>query len=82
MLNADVTVDVDATISGGGQFPDPTVGIAGTLAIDTGGNLNPGHSPGILNVGGLALASGANFHVQIFGPDPGTGYDQVLLPTP
>jgi hypothetical protein len=44
----------------------------------TGGTLLPGASPGILHIqGNLTMSTGAVFQVELNGPVPGTGYDQL-----
>src|SRR5262249_22030960 len=67
-----VTVNAGAALGGTGAVPGP-------VTIATAGTLSPGHSPGILNTGSLALTTGAVFNVEIGGNTPGNGpgfYDQ------
>ncbi|OJW75877.1 autotransporter domain-containing protein [Thiobacillus sp. 65-1402] len=58
-----------------------TLGGSGTLGdvtVKSGGTLSPGNSPGILSVNGdLTLNAGSTTVMEIDGPTPGTGYDQI-----
>ena len=64
-----VSVLSGATLGGSG-----TVGAVST----TGGTVNPGDNPGILNVqGNVTLDPSATFGVALNGPAPSTGYDQL-----
>lgn len=52
--------------------------ITGTLsAVAPGATIAPGFSPGIINSGDLSLVSGSNVNIEINGPAPGTGHDQL-----
>jgi autotransporter-associated beta strand protein len=57
-----------ATLGGTGTF-------AGAIAVASGGHLAPGTSPGTLNSGSIALASGAIFDVELNGASAGQ-FDQ------
>ncbi len=64
-----VSVLSGATLGGSG-----TVGAVST----TGGTVNPGNNPGMLNVqGNVTLDPSATFGVALDGPAPSTGYDQL-----
>ena len=56
-----------------------TLGGTGTVAqiASTTGNISPGASPGILNSSNVTLRSTSFFTVELNGPDPGAGYDQL-----
>ncbi len=54
-----VTVASGATLGG--------TGTTGTITTESGGNVAPGNSPGILNSGNVTLVSGSNFNVEIDG---------------
>ncbi|MGB5052107.1 MAG: FG-GAP-like repeat-containing protein, partial [Caldilineaceae bacterium] len=48
-----------------------------TLTSNNGGTVRPGSSPGIINSGDAAFASGSTFAVEINNDTPGTGHDQL-----
>ena len=62
------TVASGATLGGSGTV--------GALTISTGGSINPGNSPGILNVNGAYNQAGTLI-AEITGTTPGTGHDQI-----
>ncbi|MBI1840884.1 MAG: autotransporter-associated beta strand repeat-containing protein [Verrucomicrobia bacterium] len=62
-----VTVNGTATLKGSG--------VIGDLFVF--GNLRPGESPGILTCSNVAFASQGDFFVELNGPAPGAGYDQL-----
>jgi autotransporter-associated beta strand protein len=63
------TVQTGATLSGSGTV--------GSLTLDSGAFLNPGNSPGILNVDGDYNQAGT-LNIEVTGTTPGLGgYDQV-----
>jgi autotransporter-associated beta strand protein len=62
------TVQTGATLSGSGTV--------GSLTVDSGGSVNPGNSPGILNVDGDYSQAGA-LTIEINGLAAGTQHDQV-----
>ncbi|MBI2215870.1 MAG: tandem-95 repeat protein [Candidatus Rokubacteria bacterium] len=70
-------------IAGGGTFALSGVSFfgAGTIAANVVSNssqLNPGLSPGILNiVGSYAQDAASALNIEIAGPSPGAGHDQV-----
>lgn len=63
-----------------------SVGAAGTLS-GTGvvgdllsvGAIRPGSSPGRITCSNLVLHTSADLHLELNGPTPGTGYDQLLV---
>jgi len=66
--------DGSFTVNGG------TLSGTGTVSSVTmnGGTLLPGASPGILHVqGGLTMSTGSVLRVELNGPVPGSGYDQL-----
>ncbi|MFI5460266.1 MAG: beta strand repeat-containing protein [Isosphaerales bacterium] len=64
-----VSVETGSTLGGTG-----TVGAVAT----TGGTVSPGDGTGILNVdGNVTLDPSSTFTVELNGPAPGTGYDQL-----
>ena len=66
--NSDVTVNGSATLTGDGVVSD----------LDVFGNLRPGSSPAILTTSNFVFHSSASdFFVELNGPAPGTGYDQI-----
>ena len=67
--NTAVTVQTGATLSGFGS-------IAGNVTILTGGNLNPGSSPGTLTTGTMVLNAGSNLNFEL--GTPGVIGQQVL----
>jgi autotransporter-associated beta strand protein len=62
-----VTVDAGATLGGSG-----TVG-----TITASGSISPGSSPGILTSSNVTFTSSGQLTVELTGPTPGTGYDQL-----
>jgi autotransporter-associated beta strand protein len=92
-LTANNTYTGATTISAGtlfvnGSQPSSSVSLAGgTLGgtgtvgpiTATGGILNPGTSPGILNSGNVTLNSSTTFGVDLEGTIAGTGYDQLKV---
>ena len=71
-LTANVNVASGATLGGHGA-------IGGNVAVATGATLSPGNSIGTLTLGSLALASGANWRVELRdgGNTPGVHNDFV-----
>ena len=68
-----VTVNSGGTLGGTGT-------ISGTVMVNSGGNLSPGNSPGILTTtGSVTLAATSNFRVDINGAAVGTQYDQLIV---
>src|SRR5262249_31096428 len=65
-----VTVDAGATLGG--------TGTTGPVTLGAGAAINPGGTdPGIQKVQDLAFSVGSSYVVQLNGPDPGSGYDQL-----
>ena len=62
-----VTVNGTALLGGSG--------VVGNLQVF--GSVTPGASPGILTSSNVNFASQADYFVELAGPDPGTGYDQL-----
>ena len=60
-------MDASATLGGSGTV--------GTIAAD--GIISPGSSPGILNSSDVTFSSTGTFTVELTGPNPGSGYDQL-----
>jgi autotransporter-associated beta strand protein len=55
-----------------------TLGGTGTVSqVVVYGKVSPGHSPGILTTSNLLLGSSSTYAVEINGPAPGNGYDQI-----
>jgi autotransporter-associated beta strand protein len=55
-----------------------TLGGSGTVGtIAASGTISPGNSPGILNCSNVTFSSTGNYTVELDGPNPGTGYDQL-----
>jgi hypothetical protein len=71
-----VTVNDSGTVIGG-TLLGGTGTISGSVTVDSGANLSPGTSPGILNTGSVTLNSGSNLLIDINGPTVGTQYDQL-----
>ena len=72
--NSTVTVNTGGTLAGNGT-------LGGIVNVMSGGILSPGNSPGLQNMGTLALNNGGNLNWQIFdatGP-AGTGFDSINL---
>ena len=62
-----VTVNGTATLMGSG-----TVG-----RLQVFGNVAPGTSPGTLTTSNVTFTAGGDYFVELNGPNPGTGYDQL-----
>ncbi|WP_260294430.1 autotransporter domain-containing protein [Sedimenticola hydrogenitrophicus] len=69
IANSTITMNTGGTLGGSGTLGDVTVNTGGTLA--------PGNSPGILAVNSLTLNAGSVTQMEIDGPTPGTGHDQI-----
>ena len=52
-------------------------GATGAVTVNSGGNLAPGSSLGILHTGNLALSTGSTFTAELNGTSAGAGYDQL-----
>ena len=66
-----VTVGTGATLAGDGTV--------GTLAVNSGGTLSPGLSPGTLRAGATTLAAGGNYNLQIADAAGSAGFGWDLL---
>lgn len=53
--------------------------ITGNLNSLNGGTVQPGASPGTMNVGGLDLDAGSTLEIEINGTTPGSQYDQIVV---
>jgi fibronectin-binding autotransporter adhesin len=82
------TLISDGTLLVNGSQPSSRVVVNnnGTLGgdgvvgnISSTGTVAPGSSPAILTSSNIALTASANFVVELNGPDPGTGYDQLVV---
>jgi hypothetical protein len=71
-----------------GTYPNSDVALNGGKLMGTGsfrslngfGEVAPGHSPGILSLGGNAtLFGGSTITVELNGTTPGAGYDQLIV---
>ncbi len=70
-----VTVRSGATLKGDGAS-------RGTIAVQNGGTVAPGASPGGISSSGLSLAAGATFAAEIDGPIVLTQYDTIAVRGP
>jgi autotransporter-associated beta strand protein len=69
-ITGPVTVEAGATLGG--------TGTTGPVTLGAGAAINPGGTdPGIQKVQDLAFSVGSSYVVQLNGPDPGSGYDQL-----
>ncbi|MCA9159302.1 MAG: hypothetical protein KDA72_13300, partial [Planctomycetales bacterium] len=69
---SNVSVNNSGTLGGTGS-------IDGTVTANSGANVAPGLSPGILYSGGIFLTSGSTFDVEIWSLALGSGYDQQAV---
>ncbi|MEZ4705582.1 MAG: Ig-like domain-containing protein [Caldilineaceae bacterium] len=70
-LQNDTTVMTDATLMGAGI-------VNGAVTVQSGGELAPGASPGIINTGAVTFQAGSTFTAEINGvTTPGSDYDQI-----
>lgn len=89
-LTNEATLEVQATLSATGDFAHAAGAVlegSGTLDLSSAnvtsfsGNMNPGHSPGILSIappaGGLTQQASGTLNIELNGTTVGTGYDQV-----
>jgi autotransporter-associated beta strand protein len=66
--------------SRGYVYSSGTLGGTGTFSeVYCAGNLLPGTSPGILTCSNLTFTSAGDYFVDLTGPTPGTGYDQLVV---
>jgi autotransporter-associated beta strand protein len=61
------TINASGTLGGNGSISSP-------VTVNDGGAISPGNSPGVLSVGSLTLAGGADFVVELNGT---SSYDQL-----
>jgi len=54
-------------------------GTVGTVALENGGTVAPGLSPGILNTGNLSMVAGSTYDFEVGGLTAGTQYDQIKV---
>ena len=79
------TLAVSGSLAAGGDVSvadGGTLGGTGTLggrgvSVAEGGSVAPGLSPGTLATGAVDFVAGSSFDVELNGPLPGTGYDQL-----
>lgn len=90
-LNGNNTYSGQTTVSAGtltvnGLQPQSPVTVNGTANLagsgtvgnlNVFGNLRPGSSPGMLTSSNVAFSSAADYFVELNGPNPGPGYDQL-----
>jgi autotransporter-associated beta strand protein len=69
--SAQHTVNTGGTLGGTGDI--------GPVSVNSGGTLAPGTSPGCIDTGDLAFASGGILLVDLAGTVPCTGHDQVRV---
>jgi ELWxxDGT repeat protein/autotransporter-associated beta strand protein len=69
-----IEVGAGESLVGGGE-------VAGSITVLAGGLLSPGASPGVLttNPGDLTLQRNAVYRTEIFGHQPATEYDQLIV---
>ena len=67
-----VQVNNSATLGGEGNV-DGAVTVSGSASV------SPGTSPAALATGSVSLATGTSFTVELDGPTPGSGYDQLIV---
>ncbi len=78
--DAQVATTTDLATSAGGLL-----GGSGTVSVvshtlTNHGTIAPGNSPGILTIdGNFAQGAGGRTEIEIGGPDPGTGFDQLAI---
>jgi hypothetical protein len=74
VLNGTLTsIGSAAFIRGGGTYGGPIIDNAGST-------LAPGNSPGTMSVSGAAtLNAGSFLQIELDGPSPGSGYDQLIV---
>jgi autotransporter-associated beta strand protein len=65
------------TVTDGGTLGG--IGATGPVTATTGATISPGLSPGILNVGALAMSSGSVLSIEINGLTVSTEYDQLSV---
>jgi autotransporter-associated beta strand protein len=54
-------------------------GTVGRVNLGASGTLSPGLSPGRLTSSNVTFVAGSTFQVELNGPNPGTGYDQLKV---
>jgi len=77
LVNGSTSSSSAVTVNNSGTTLGGTGTIGGTVTVNSGANLSPGTSPGILNTGSVTLNSGSNLRIDINGPTVGTQYDQL-----
>ncbi len=76
LANSDVTVGSDGTLQGRGTVGNVEVR-ASSGRSGRGGTVFVGLSPGILNTKSVRFEAGTSLQIELNGPAPGTGYDQL-----
>jgi hypothetical protein len=75
-VNGSLLGSSTVTVGNGGRL-NGTGSVSGSVAVQAGGELAPGASPGIFNSGSVTFATSSIFDVEIEGTTVGTGYDQL-----
>jgi hypothetical protein len=65
-------------IAAGGELTGSGV-LTQPLFVAAGGTMSPGSSPGVMHVDDTSYASGVTVTFDVWGPSPGTGYDQLIV---
>ncbi|MEY4179831.1 MAG: hypothetical protein RLY70_3405 [Planctomycetota bacterium] len=65
-----IVVQAGGKLTGSGALTQP-------LTVVSGGSMSPGSSPGVMSVGNTSYTSGVTVTFDVWGPDPGTGYDRL-----
>ena len=60
------------SLGGNGSSSSPTT-------VGGGSSISPGNSPGTITTGSLTLQQGSSYEVDVEGPEPGTGHDQIIV---
>jgi len=69
----------DLLIDSGSMSRIKGTGTVGTVALESGGTIAPGLSPGILTTGNLSFVSGSTYDFEVGGLTAGTEYDQIKV---
>lgn len=76
VVNGNISTSILTTVKGGATIAG-NGGTVGALTIETGGFINPGSSPGILNTGNFTQAG--LYTAEIAGTTPVSQYDQISV---
>ncbi|MDX2116145.1 MAG: hypothetical protein SFZ24_11090 [Planctomycetota bacterium] len=66
-------------LQGTGRVQGVTIGQPNFAVINNGGQIFAGSSPGILTIDGDLIQNIGSIVIEIGGPTPGTGYDQLIV---